>query len=191
MSAARCAGRAEPAPAQRVPSHLTLPTTTPSPHHQTPPPPPHPPPTTTPTPPLPLQYPVASTSANERAEHTAHLTRRRGETVVCVFSMQARVGGRRQAALGSACTPSHLHDLSCYDLSCCGAVLDPRHVRLRLGLGQPGEHDDPGDPHGRVWPVWSDLQQHVAGHHLAPVVRCAQQGRGTLMRAASLTCRNC
>ena len=117
--------------------------------------------------------------------------RRRGETVVCVFSMQARVGGRGQAALGSACTPSHLHDLSCYDLSCCGAVLDPRHVRLRSGLGQPGEHDDPGDPHGRVWPVWSDLQQHVAGHHLAPVVRCAQQGRGTLMRAASLTCRNC
>jgi MFS family permease len=34
------------------------------------------------------EYPVASTSANERAENTKHLKNRRGETVVCVFSMQ-------------------------------------------------------------------------------------------------------
>ena len=34
------------------------------------------------------EYPVASTSANERAENTKHLQNRRGETVVCVFSMQ-------------------------------------------------------------------------------------------------------
>lgn len=34
------------------------------------------------------EYPVASTSANERAENTKHLQKRRGETVVCVFSMQ-------------------------------------------------------------------------------------------------------
>ena len=34
------------------------------------------------------EYPVASTSANERAESTKHLQTRRGETVVCVFSMQ-------------------------------------------------------------------------------------------------------
>ena len=31
---------------------------------------------------------MASTSANERAEHTAHLQNKRGETVVLVFSMQ-------------------------------------------------------------------------------------------------------
>lgn len=34
------------------------------------------------------EYPVASTSANERAEATKELSNRRGETVVCVFSMQ-------------------------------------------------------------------------------------------------------
>ena len=34
------------------------------------------------------EYPVASTSANERAEATKQLSARRGETVVCVFSMQ-------------------------------------------------------------------------------------------------------
>ncbi|KXZ53070.1 hypothetical protein GPECTOR_8g63 [Gonium pectorale] len=34
------------------------------------------------------EYPVASTSANERAESTAKLQKRRGETVVLVFSMQ-------------------------------------------------------------------------------------------------------
>lgn len=34
------------------------------------------------------EYPVASASANERAEATAELSKRRGETVVCVFSMQ-------------------------------------------------------------------------------------------------------
>ena len=34
------------------------------------------------------EYPVASTSANERAEQTKHLQQRRGETVVCTFSMQ-------------------------------------------------------------------------------------------------------
>ena len=34
------------------------------------------------------EYPVASTSANERAENTKHLQQRRGETVICVFSMQ-------------------------------------------------------------------------------------------------------
>lgn len=34
------------------------------------------------------EYPVASTSANERAESTEHLSHRRGETAVCVLSMQ-------------------------------------------------------------------------------------------------------
>lgn len=34
------------------------------------------------------EYPVASTSANERAEENAHLQNKRGETVVLVFSMQ-------------------------------------------------------------------------------------------------------
>ncbi|KAG2435777.1 hypothetical protein HXX76_006973 [Chlamydomonas incerta] len=34
------------------------------------------------------EYPVASTSANERAESTAALQKKRGETVVLVFSMQ-------------------------------------------------------------------------------------------------------
>lgn len=34
------------------------------------------------------EYPVASASANERAESTKELSNRRGETVVCVFSMQ-------------------------------------------------------------------------------------------------------
>ncbi|KXZ43854.1 hypothetical protein GPECTOR_79g133 [Gonium pectorale] len=34
------------------------------------------------------EYPVASTSANERAESSAKLQKRRGETVVLVFSMQ-------------------------------------------------------------------------------------------------------
>ena len=34
------------------------------------------------------EYPVASASANERAESTKTLSNRRGETVVCVFSMQ-------------------------------------------------------------------------------------------------------
>jgi MFS family permease len=34
------------------------------------------------------EYPVASTSANERAEATRTLHERRGETVMCVFSMQ-------------------------------------------------------------------------------------------------------
>ncbi|KDD76549.1 hypothetical protein H632_c186p1 [Helicosporidium sp. ATCC 50920] len=34
------------------------------------------------------EYPVASASANERAEETKHLQQRRGETVICVFSMQ-------------------------------------------------------------------------------------------------------
>ena len=38
------------------------------------------------------EYPVASTSANERAENTKHLQQRRGETVVCVFSMQGGCG---------------------------------------------------------------------------------------------------
>ena len=34
------------------------------------------------------EYPVASASANERAESSKQLSDRRGETVVCVFSMQ-------------------------------------------------------------------------------------------------------
>ncbi len=34
------------------------------------------------------EYPVASASANERAESSAALSKRRGETVVLVFSMQ-------------------------------------------------------------------------------------------------------
>ena len=34
------------------------------------------------------EYAVASTSANERAESSAKLSKRRGETVVLVFSMQ-------------------------------------------------------------------------------------------------------
>ena len=34
------------------------------------------------------EYPVASASANERAESSAALQKRRGETVVLVFSMQ-------------------------------------------------------------------------------------------------------
>jgi MFS family permease len=34
------------------------------------------------------EYPVASSSANERAEASALLSKRRGETVVLVFSMQ-------------------------------------------------------------------------------------------------------
>lgn len=34
------------------------------------------------------EYPVASTSANERAESSRKLMKRRGETVILVFSMQ-------------------------------------------------------------------------------------------------------
>ena len=34
------------------------------------------------------EYPVASTSANERAESSSRLQKRRGETVVLVLSMQ-------------------------------------------------------------------------------------------------------
>jgi MFS family permease len=43
------------------------------------------------------EYPVASTSANERAESDPYLNNKRGETVVLVFSMQ--VGGGSPAEL--------------------------------------------------------------------------------------------
>ena len=36
------------------------------------------------------EYPVASTSASERAEASSTLVHRRGETVVMVFSMQVQ-----------------------------------------------------------------------------------------------------
>ena len=94
---------------------------------------------------------MASTSANERAEHTKHLQNRRGETVVCVFRRASctlgevgRFGLVREAALSRlgrlmthlklsavAAVPRSKYPVSCSQLAPRSSVppLPPRSMQ--------------------------------------------------------------
>lgn len=58
------------------------------------------------------EYPIASSSASERAEADASLQQRRGETVMLTFSMQGTRGGPRAWAYSVSSAWGFMHRTS-------------------------------------------------------------------------------